>query len=163
MIVWIIFSIVAVCVLLYCKFGKSIGHIPDFRKPFSVIVLVVYAIIMLVCCSCRTQYVPVEKVKTVYRYIDRIQHDSIYQHDSINMWRNGDTVYKDRYKYLYKYLYINKVDSFFKTDSIQVPYPVEKKLTKWQAMKMKLGGCAFGGLLLALIIVGWLVFKKRNK
>lgn len=52
MIGWIIFAIVAVCVLLYCKFGKSIGHVPDFRKPFSVAALIVYAIIMLVCCSC---------------------------------------------------------------------------------------------------------------
>lgn len=54
MISWIIFAIVAVCVLLYCKFGKSIGHIPDFRKPFSVIGLIIYAIIMFACCSCAT-------------------------------------------------------------------------------------------------------------
>lgn len=52
MINWIIFAIVVVCVLLYCKFGKSIGHVPDFRKPFSVAALIVYAVIMLVCCSC---------------------------------------------------------------------------------------------------------------
>lgn len=52
MISWIIFAIVTVCVLLYCKFGRTIGYIPDFRKPFSVIGLVVYAIIMLLCCSC---------------------------------------------------------------------------------------------------------------
>ncbi len=52
MISWIIFAVVAACVLLYCIFGKSIGHVPDFRKHFSVIGLIIYTIIMLVCCSC---------------------------------------------------------------------------------------------------------------
>ncbi len=54
MISWIIFAVVAAGVLLYCKFGKSIGHVPDFRKHFSVIGLIIYTIIMLVCCSCAT-------------------------------------------------------------------------------------------------------------
>ena len=52
MISWIIFAVVAAGVLLYCKFGKSIGRVPDFRKHFSVIGLIIYTIIMLVCCSC---------------------------------------------------------------------------------------------------------------
>lgn len=164
MIAWIIFAVVAVCVLLYCKFDKSIGHVPDFRKPFSIAILILYTIIMLICCSCRSpRYIPVETIKTEYRYVDRIQHDSIYQRDSINMYRDGDTVYRDRYKYLYKYMYINKVDSFTKTDSIQVPYPVERKLTRWESTKMELGGWAFGALIvMALVIVGWLFYRYRQ-
>lgn len=113
--------------------------------------------------SCQTQYIPVETVKTEYRYIDRVQYDSIYKHDSTMIYRDGDTVYLNKYKYLYKYLYLNRVDSFVKVDSVQVPYPVEKKLSKWQAMKMELGGWAFGGLLFALMVAAWLVFKSRNK
>ncbi len=75
--------------------------------------------------SCRSiQYVPVDTIKTEYKYIDRIQHDSIYQKDSVMYYVKGDTVFVDKYKYLYKYLFINKVDSFVKVDSIQVPYPV---------------------------------------
>lgn len=113
--------------------------------------------------SCQTQYIPVETIKIEYRYVDRVQFDSIYKHDSTMIYRNGDTVYLNKYQYIYKYLYLNRVDSFVKVDSIQVPYRVEKKLSKWEAMKMELGGWAFGGLLFALIIVGWLVFKSRNK
>jgi len=41
------------------------------------------------------------------------------------------------------------VDSFVKVDSVQVPYPVERKLTRWESMKMELGGWAFGGLIMA--------------
>ena len=125
--------------------------------------LIITIALIAVFSSCQTQYIPVETVKTEYRYVDRVQFDSIYKHDSTMIYRDGDTVYLNKYKYLYKYLYLNRVDSFVKVDSVQVPYPVEKKLSKWQAMKMELGGWAFGGLLFALIIVCWLVFNSRNK
>lgn len=52
MIAWIIYAVIALVVVLYCLKAKTIGHVPDFRKPFSVALLVVYTIIMLVCCSC---------------------------------------------------------------------------------------------------------------
>ena len=93
-------------------------------------------------CSCRTQYIPIESVKTEYNVRDSIRYDSIYQHDSVYLTVKGDTVYQYKYKYLYKYQYVNKTDTLIKTDSIQVPYPVEKQLAKWQQFKLDLGGIA---------------------
>lgn len=52
MIAWIIYIVVVLAVVLYCWLGKSCGHVPDFRKPFSILGLVVYTIIMLIFCSC---------------------------------------------------------------------------------------------------------------
>ena len=78
-------------------------------------------------CSCRTQYIPIESVKTEYNVRDSIRYDSIYQHDSVN-----------------------KTDTLIKTDSIQVPYPVEKQLAKWQQFKLDLGGIA---MLIIIVIV----------
>lgn len=49
---WIVFTVIAVIVLLYFKYGKECGHVPDFRRPFSVIALITYAIIVLLFCSC---------------------------------------------------------------------------------------------------------------
>ncbi|MGJ1016494.1 hypothetical protein ACR77X_21635, partial [Bacteroides salyersiae] len=113
--------------------------------------------------SCRTQYVPVETVRTEYKTRDSIRYDSIYQRDSVYMLVNGDTVYLYKYKYLYRYLTINKTDTVIKIDSIQVPYPVEKQLSRWQSLKMELGGWAFGIItLIALIIVGWLVYRMKG-
>lgn len=54
MIAWIIYTVIALVVVLYCLKAKTIGHVPDFRKPFSLALLGVYTIIMLVCCSCRS-------------------------------------------------------------------------------------------------------------
>ena len=50
------------------------------------------------------------------------------------------------------------------TKEVKVPYPVEKELTRWQKMKLELGGWAFGIIIaFALIIVGWLVYRSRKK
>ena len=126
----------------------------------------VYLLIVLVSAvclsSCRTQYVPTEKIKTEYRYIDRVQYDSIYLKDSVRYYTKGDTVFADKYRYIYKYLFLNRVDSFVKVDSVQVPYPVERELTRWESMKMELGGWAFGGLVVVLLLVIWLICKSRK-
>lgn len=114
--------------------------------------------------SCRTQYVPVETVRTEYKTRDSIRVDSIYNQDSIYVLVKGDTIYQYRYKYLYKYQYLNRTDTVIKVDSVQVPYPVEKQLSRWQSIKMELGGWAFGVIVvIALIIVGWLVYRLRKK
>ena len=50
------------------------------------------------------------------------------------------------------------------TKEVKVPYPVEKELTRWQQMKLELGGWAFGIIIaFVLIIVGWMIYKSRKK
>ena len=130
--------------------------------------LSIYIIIllMLAICfvSCRTQYIPVESVRTEYKTRDSIRYDSIYQRDSIYTLIKGDTVYQYRYKYLYRYLTTNRTDTILKNDSIRVPYPVEKKLSRWQSIKMELGGWAFGIVIVfILVIIGRIVYRCKNK
>lgn len=114
--------------------------------------------------SCRSiKYVPVETVRTEYKARDSIRFDSIYQQDSVYVAVKGDTIYQYRYKYLYKYQYLNRTDTVIKIDSVQIPYPVEKQLTRWQTIKMELGGWAIGVILLfALVIVGRLIYRSRK-
>lgn len=50
------------------------------------------------------------------------------------------------------------------TKEVKVPYPVEKELTRWQQIKLELGGWAFGIIIaFALIILGWLIYNSRKK
>lgn len=52
--------------------------------------------------------------------------------------------------------------SSVKSDSIQVPYPIEKPFTRWQQTKMDFGGMAMGGVGIALCLaVVWLI-KRRG-
>ena len=129
----------------------------------------IYIIILLMSAiwfsSCRSiRHIPIETVKHDSIYISKILHDSIYQRDSIYVDRKGDTVliYKDRYLYKYK----NLVDTFYihKVDSVQVPYPDEKRLSRWQSIKMELGGWAFGLVItFILIIIGRIVYRFKKK
>ncbi len=128
--------------------------------------LIYIILLTLAICfvSCRTQYVPVETVRTEYKTRDSIRVDSIYNQDSIYVLVKGDTIYQYRYKYLYKYQYLNRTDTVIKVDSVQVPYPVEKRLSRWQSLKMELGGWAFGIIIMfVFVIIGWLVYRRRNK
>lgn len=131
------------------------------KQLIYIIILLMLAICFV---SCRTQYIPVETVRTEYRVRDSIRHDSIYQQDSVYVLVKGDTVYQYRYKYLYKYQYLNRTDTVIKIDSVQVPYPVEKQLSRWQSIKMELGGWAFGLVIaFVLIIIGRIVYRYKNK
>lgn len=132
--------------------------------------------------SCRTQYVPVETVRTEIQYKERKDssvikevtniHDSIRYRDSIvtivdengNVLRTEVYKWRDRFResnYLLNQLQ-TRYDSLYlaKQDSVQVPYPVEQQLTRWQSVKMELGGWAFGVIIvMALVILGWLVYR----
>lgn len=131
------------------------------KRLIYIIILLILAICFV---SCRTQYIPVESVRTEYKTRDSIRFDSVYQRDSIYMLVKGDTVYQYKYKYLYRYLTTNRTDTILKTDSIQIPYPVEKQLSRWQSIKIELGGWAFG-LVIAfiLMVIGRIVYKRRNR
>lgn len=130
----------------------------------ALIYITMFLMLGIWFASCRSvQYVPVESVRTEYKTRDSIRFDSIYQRDSVLLLVKGDTVYKEKYKYLYKYQYVNSTDTVLKMDSIQVPYPVEKRLNRWQSIKMELGGWAFGIIILfALIIIGRIIFKLKK-
>ena len=94
---------------------------------------------------------------------------------------NGDTLRHDREKIVYRSSYRekeleklveSKSDSIrelmqrlesVKSDTIRVPYPVEKQLTQWEQTKMDFGGFALGGVAAALCIaVIWLIRKFRK-
>ena len=130
------------------------------KRLIYIIILLILAICFV---SCRTQYIPVESVRTEYKTRDSIRFDSIYQRDSVYMLVKGDTIYQYRYKYLYRYLTTNRTDTILKNDSIPIPYPVEKQLSRWQTIKMELGGWAFGIIILfTLIIIGQIIFKSKK-
>lgn len=124
------------------------------RELARIITLIFLATILYGCKP--IQYVPVETIKVDTTYISQIKIDSIYHRDSIYVEHKGDTVYLSKYKYLYKY--IEKHDTLWreKTDTIQVAYPVEARLTKWQKIKINMGEYLIAAIVLIVI---WLCVK----
>ena len=130
--------------------------------------LIIPYIILSSLAGCKSvQYVPVETVRTDSIYVDRYQRDSIYQRDSVfvNRWTAGDTVYQD--KVVWKYVYRDKVKydtvATLRSDTINVPYPVECKLSKWEQLKLNVGGWAISIIIIiVLIIMGCMVYKLKK-
>lgn len=107
--------------------------------------------------SCKTKYVSVPEYHNVYveKHDTLVARDSIYQKDSVYMWMQGDTIWKEKFSILYKDRWRDKIvyrDSI-KVDSVRVPFPVEKKLSRLERLRM-FGRDAGLTLLLVTIIFG---------
>lgn len=109
---------------------------------------------LVIVCSCRTvKYVPVETIKVDTTYINKLQRDSIYQHDSIYVKDNGDTVtiFRNRYLYHDRYLKDTVYQSF--CDTVTQYYSVEKELTSWQKAQIAIGKIAM--ILIGVVILAF--------
>lgn len=113
------------------------------------------------------KYIPVETVRTDSVYVDRYLRDSIYQRDSvyINRWTAGDTIYQD--KIVYKYVYRDKVKydtvAILRSDTVRVPFPVDRELSKWEQIRLDVGGLAIGIVIITiLIVVGYRMYKLKK-
>ena len=117
-----------------------------------------------ICSGCRTiEYYPLETVRIDTVYVNKQRVDSVMVRDSVHIIEKGDTVTEFRLKYIYKYK--DRTDTLYisKTDTISVPYPVEKQLTKWQQTKVNYGGWAMGVILVFILIaVGCMVYKLKK-
>lgn len=113
-------------------------------------------------CSCTSvRYVPVESVKTDSIYINKVEVDSIYMQDSIYIKEKGDTIYMYKYKYLNRYKLLTDTMYVNRTDTIYNVVEIEKPLTKWQKVKLDLGGFAFGGIVMLAIIAIFALIKRK--
>lgn len=102
--------------------------------------LVIYGVIGMLT-SCRSvKYVPVPEYHTEYKVKTDsfVKRDSVWVKDSVWLWMKGDTVYKERWcmKYNDRYVYRNKKDTVIQTDSVRVPYPVKRELSRWEKVKL---------------------------
>ena len=136
-------------------------------KRNTIVILLLFGLAVLLMsavCSCRTvQYVPVETVRTDSLYFNTVSTDSVYVKDSVLVVK-GDTVTEYRWRYVYRYK--DRTDTVYvsRTDSVQVPYPVEKRLTKWQRFKMDVGGYAVVTIIVMVFaIVGYSLYRIRKK
>lgn len=123
-------------------------------------------LIMYFFCECRTKYVPIESVRYDSVMIEKLLRDSVFVRDSVYLKEKGDTVfmYKDRFVYVYK----NRVDTFFavKIREIEVPVPVERKLTWWERVKLNYAEWVIAVLVAIALVYAlrkWLARKIRKE
>ena len=126
-----------------------------------VAVLVIGVLIILLLCGCSPKVVTVPEVHTEYivRSDTFIKRDSIVRNDSVIIRMQGDTVTVERWHTKMVDRWRDRVvrDTVIRCDSVSVPYPVEKKLTRWQQVKIRLTDY----ILISAIILSMLYLLSR--
>ena len=121
--------------------------------PLGIVMAV--ALLALLMCSCKTiEYVPIVEHETHHDsiYFTQVQHDSIWQHDSIRIEAKGDTIRIEKWhtKFVEKQVH----DTLYQAthDTIPQPYPVtqyvEKPLSKIQKTLIGIGIIALMGIII---------------
>ncbi len=151
----------------------------------SLVGIVVLVLLCLLCSltSCTTtKYVPVETNHTEHHWhtdsikevdsVIREKQTTIMQLDSAQMAKYGIQLKNAERAWLVKSWelehqieQLQKLSAIRDTvrDSIQVPYPIEKKLTKWQQAKVDWGGWAMLAVLIISFITVWLIIKRLQR
>lgn len=127
-----------------------------------VLNLSVWAVLAWLLCACSpTKYVPVVKTEYRDRDVERTVTDTV--HDTRIVWLKGDTVLDIRDRWHHSTEYVHDTCFMVRSDSIPVPYPVERELSRWERTKIDYGGMAIGGVAIELcIVVFWLIKKLRK-
>ena len=125
-----------------------------------------WVLFFLCMCGCRTEYVPIESVRYDSVMIEKLMRDSVFVRDSVYLKEKGDTVYK--YKDRFVYVYKNRVDTFFaeKIREVEVPVPVERKLTWWERVKLNYAEWVIAVLVAIALVYAlrqWLARKIRKE
>lgn len=160
----------------------------DSRTKRWLTAIAVLCMIMLLSGCKTTRYVPVERMRTEYK--DRVVavHDTVrdsvlvlnhvYRHDSVSVLSRGDTVYVERWHTLLQSIQLrNRAerskaahDTLYvtRTDSVRVPVPVERKLTKWEkAFRVAKNVFAVAGVVVTLAVMAfvvlWLIERRKKR
>lgn len=145
---------------------EDIGTRSECCAGAGVTALIIAAVAtLLLMCSCRTtrvlEQVPayVHDTTTVYRY--QVRHDTLhsYTRDSVFVYTKGDTVYHNAVRIVDNSRVVYRCDTVHSNKVVERPVvvtktqvkEVEKQLTKWQRLKMKLGGWLLAVLSIALL------------
>ena len=138
------------------------AYIGCFYSLVGFVLLLVAALILGACRS--VQYVPVESVRHDSVVTILYQRDSIYQHDSVYIKEKADTVLIERWHTRWRNRVSHDTLYMSKTDTIRVPVPVERKLSKSERTYITIGKWSVGvvaGLILAAIC--FIFFRRRRK
>ena len=126
----------------------------------AIVFWLVLIILMLCFASCKSvKYVPVIEHKTDTCYITKLKFDSIYVSDSTHIVERNDTVKIERWHTKYKEMQVHDTIYIATHDTIPDPYPVEvvkkveKELSWWQKMRMKIGSVAL------VLLFGFVVYQ----
>lgn len=149
-------------------YDDDIGSKHEGGASMCIVIAIIFSLVVLLLslCSCKTQYKVVEVPKVVTQtnveHHTNIVRDTLLRRDSVIIVQRGDTVYHETWHHL------QAINRTYIADTVRDTIPkivtvtktevkeVEKKLSKWQRTKMKLGGWLLAAV--ALFLLGCAVY-----
>ena len=130
-----------------------------------MLIILLAGFVLIGLGACRSvRYIPIESVR-LDSVVTILHHrDSIYQHDSVYIKEKADTVLIERWHTRWREMASHDTLYISKTDTIRIPVPVERKLTKAERTYITIGKwsvCAVAGLVLAAIC--FIFYRRRWK
>ncbi len=137
----------------------NMGNAVDILKGL-IWGFVLCALITLVSGCRSVKYVPVETVRTEDRTVTKEVHDTVAVYDTRIVYVKGDTVVDLRYRDRWRIETVHDTMVNTVRSEVPVPYPVEKRMTKWERFKIDYSGYAIFVLSFGMVIVVWLLKKS---
>lgn len=141
------------------------------RHYNNIIILLSFLIAVVLCAGCATGRAPDVGTTSVTVRTDTVRdtvliaktniiRQYIQRHDSTSTERRNDTVFIDRW-------HTATTSKATVRDTLRIPVPVERKLTKWERTKQDVGGLAIGALALVVAValfrfLRWLRTKTKK-
>lgn len=113
-----------------------------------------------------------ETKQNVLAWDSIVKRDSTYVKDSVATRKVGDTIFVDRWhwEYIYDFFHLEKMNLetnqqqdfrfIARADTIKVPYPVERKLTKWEEFELKYAAWAMGATCVLLVLFVFVIYRR---
>ena len=119
------------------------------------------AALWLPLLSCSTYHKPMETVVRDSLYIAQRMIDRVLIRDSVFERQVHDTIYRYRERETVRYLSLRDTLYIERRDSVSVPYPVERELTKWESARMRMGDILLVSVNIVLIyVVIWMIRRR---
>lgn len=153
------------------------------KSKLFLLILSVVAFLCLVACKSTqrviemhhgrdTAYIVEIHNDTIYKAVETVRHDSVHVTDSVFVHTAGDTVYIDHVRTVYKYVTLQEKENghavssnnglryITRSDTVRIPVPVERKLTRWERTRDKIGVWV---AIIAVVVGGliWLYHRKK--
>ena len=145
-------------------YDDDIGSKHEGCASMCIVIAIIFSMVVLLLslCSCKTQYKVVEVPRVVTQtnveHHTNIVRDTLLRRDSVIIVQRGDTVYHETWHHL------QAINRTYIADTVRDTIPqivtvtktevkeVEKKLSRWQRTKIKLGGWLLA--VLAAVLLG---------
>lgn len=125
----------------------------------AIVILICLAITLLTGCrSVETVRVPEVHSDTVIQ--TRWRTDSVVMRDSVVITEIGEGRVERIVQWRERLRTVTDTTYICRTDSVAVPYPVEKRLSKWEQAKVDYGGIALIAVAILFAFLVWLA--RRN-